>query len=319
MENKVIILTRGIQGSGKSTWAKKWVAEDPLTRIRYNNDDIRHMQGVYWPTDKQALNKKEKIVIKIKNFIISSYMDAYYDIVVDNMNLNPKEYEYFNALIAEFNANHSDVQYSLKFEDFIIPVEECIARDAQRPNPIGATVIKQTYNRYRNEMIKIETEKLLAKEAQIGFNPLLPGCIIADMDATICFNVTGRPFFGKSAAENMPNDKPNMPVIKLIQNYLKCANEADRVFIITGREETEDIKNATYDYVKKHVSTDSRIVILMRPDKNHEAGTIIKKMLYDTYIKDKYNVDYVLDDSQKIVDMYRDMGLTVLQPNAGKF
>ena len=24
-----IILTRGIQGSGKSTWAKKWVEEDP--------------------------------------------------------------------------------------------------------------------------------------------------------------------------------------------------------------------------------------------------------------------------------------------------
>ena len=36
-----IILCRGIQGSGKSTWARKWVLEDPEHRVRFNNDDIR--------------------------------------------------------------------------------------------------------------------------------------------------------------------------------------------------------------------------------------------------------------------------------------
>ena len=39
-----IILTRGIQGSGKSTWAKAWVAEDPEHRIRINNDDIKSVE-----------------------------------------------------------------------------------------------------------------------------------------------------------------------------------------------------------------------------------------------------------------------------------
>ena len=37
---KKLILCRGIQGSGKSTWAKAWVAEDPEHRIRINNDDL---------------------------------------------------------------------------------------------------------------------------------------------------------------------------------------------------------------------------------------------------------------------------------------
>ena len=40
-----IILCRGIQGSGKTTWAKSWVLEDPKHRIRFNNDDIRNMLG----------------------------------------------------------------------------------------------------------------------------------------------------------------------------------------------------------------------------------------------------------------------------------
>ena len=42
-----IILCRGIQGSGKSTWAKQWALEDPEHRVRFNNDDIRNMLGKY--------------------------------------------------------------------------------------------------------------------------------------------------------------------------------------------------------------------------------------------------------------------------------
>lgn len=32
-----IILCRGIQGSGKTTWAKQWVLEDPEHRVRYKS------------------------------------------------------------------------------------------------------------------------------------------------------------------------------------------------------------------------------------------------------------------------------------------
>lgn len=44
--NKIIIC-RGIPASGKSTWAKQWVLEDPEHRIRINQDDIRNMLGKY--------------------------------------------------------------------------------------------------------------------------------------------------------------------------------------------------------------------------------------------------------------------------------
>lgn len=43
MEIRKIILTRGIPGSGKSTWARAWVEESPETRIRINYDDLRNM------------------------------------------------------------------------------------------------------------------------------------------------------------------------------------------------------------------------------------------------------------------------------------
>lgn len=56
MDKRVLIICRGIQGSGKSTWAKQWCHEDPEHRVRFNNDDIRNMLGDYWgPICKKKL------------------------------------------------------------------------------------------------------------------------------------------------------------------------------------------------------------------------------------------------------------------------
>lgn len=50
-----IILCRGIQGSGKTTWAKQWALEDPEHRVRFNNDDVRNMLGKYWVPNREVL------------------------------------------------------------------------------------------------------------------------------------------------------------------------------------------------------------------------------------------------------------------------
>ena len=41
MEKREIILTRGIQASGKSTYAEHWAKEKPTERIRINWDSLR--------------------------------------------------------------------------------------------------------------------------------------------------------------------------------------------------------------------------------------------------------------------------------------
>ena len=84
METKKLIICRGIQGSGKSTWAKQWCHEDPENRIRFNNDDIRNMLGDYW------VPNREKVVTATYNTVLAYSMQKGYNIVVDNMNLNPK-------------------------------------------------------------------------------------------------------------------------------------------------------------------------------------------------------------------------------------
>ena len=136
-----LILCRGIQGSGKTTWAKQWVLEDPEHRVRFSNDDIRNMLGKYW------VPSRENLVSDIKKDFMVSSMEFGYDIVIDNMNLNPKEIEYYKDLV---DSTLGYVKpYSIECKDFFIPLEVCIERDSKRENPIGEEVIRKTYERYK--------------------------------------------------------------------------------------------------------------------------------------------------------------------------
>lgn len=137
-----IVLCRGIQGSGKTTWAKQWVLEDPEHRVRFNNDDIRNMLGKYWVTSR------EHLVSDIKKDFMMGAMEFGYDIVVDNMNFNPKEIEYYENLV-DSTLGYMNC-YSLEYKDFFIPLEVCIERDSKRENPIGEEVIRKTYERYKS-------------------------------------------------------------------------------------------------------------------------------------------------------------------------
>lgn len=145
-----IILCRGIQGSGKTTWAKQWVLEDPEHRVRFNNDDIRNMLGKYW------VPSREDLVNDLKRFFLWSSMSYGFDIVIDNMNLNSKELEYYDKVLDNWNNPKgvlSDVvrpKYDIEFKDFFTPLEECIERDSKRPNPIGEEVIRKTYEKYKD-------------------------------------------------------------------------------------------------------------------------------------------------------------------------
>ena len=148
-EIKKLIICRGIQASGKSTFAKKWVLEDKEHRIRINMDDIRLMLGgskdAYW------VPKRENLVKEIKEDSLRKAMMFKYDIIIDNMNLNPKETSYYETTVKLYNARSFDTEYVIEYRDFFgVSLEECIERDKKRDNPIGETAIRGTYNKYKD-------------------------------------------------------------------------------------------------------------------------------------------------------------------------
>lgn len=303
-----LILTRGIQGSGKSTWARKWVEEDPINRVRINNDDIRNMLGKYWVTEREPL------VSEIKQNIATNAMSRGYDIVVDNMNLNPKEVKFWQDIV-KYNNEVSPISkylYEIEFKDFFISLEECIRRDAMRPNPIGEKVIRDTWRRYKHFIQTSEVEKYvnnLIKEDESK-----PYCLVVDMDSTLCFNTTKRPWYGEGAAEGMINDIPNMGVLRLVQQWTKPGPAAysHNLIIATGRDTSQE--EVTKQWLAKYHLYPQEFYFRKQGD--YRKGVEIKKEQIEK-ILEKYNVVAIIDDCEPIVQMYRDMGLTVLQPNKG--
>lgn len=306
METRKLIICRGIQGSGKSTWAKQWCHEDPEHRIRFNNDDIRNMLGDYW------VPNREKVVTATYNTVLAYSMEKGYNIVVDNMNLNPKTCTELEKMVKDFNENYTyDWKYEVEYKDFFIPVEECIRRDAMRPNPIGEKVIKQTWRRYRNFIINSDIKEMLKNKAEHvdGGKPV----ILVDMDATLCLNTSGRPFYGENSANGMLEDTPVEEICRLVRQM----GEHCLVFIVTGREGTTEVVDATKEWLKKNeIPSDA---MFFRPVGDYSPGPDCKRKIYEENIKGKYNVQFVLDDSSKCVKMWREQGLICLQPNEGKF
>lgn len=298
-----LILVQGISGSGKTYWSKQWVEEDPEHRVRFNYDDIRCMLGKYW------VPAREHLVKDIFFSGLETAMNCQYDIVIDNMsNLNPKHIKEYEDLVEAF-AVMPGIKYEIEFKLFDTPVEECIRRDSLREIPIGEKVIKEQWKRYRTYIIS-QSIKNIPKLEQ---DPNLSHCIIVDMDATLCFNVTERPFFGEGAADMMIQDEPNIPVCNLVKQYCGCSNSA--FIIITGRDES--CRQATLDWLEKYHMPPT--MLFMRPAGNYCSGAEMKKRIFESEIKDKYFVDFVIDDSTKVVKMWRELGLTCLQPNEGKF
>lgn len=136
--NKLIIC-RGIPASGKSTWAKQWVLEDPEHRVRINQDDIRLMLGKYW------VPSREKLVQHIQKEALIEALEWDYDIVIDNTNLNKKVLDFYRALVID-HGNHA-----IEYKDFFdTPLSVCIERDKNRDIQVSEKIIRNFYNNYKD-------------------------------------------------------------------------------------------------------------------------------------------------------------------------
>lgn len=133
---KKLVITKGLPASGKTTWSKQQVKDNPAY-VRVNRDDIRHMLGEYW------MPSRERLVTSIERDSVESALGRGYSVIVDATNLRGEAG--WTAL-----AQRNDAVIEIK--DFThVPFETCIERDQQRENPVGKEVIERMYNKYLNE------------------------------------------------------------------------------------------------------------------------------------------------------------------------
>lgn len=138
---KEIIICIGIPGSGKSTFAKKWVAEDPENRMRFNGEDILNsMTSNIYVKDIYGYIKYELCENMVKYAIENNK-----SIVLDNTHIDIDYFIYVYHMI--YNLIYSKIdEYCMIIKDFTgIDSEICIERDSKRIKPVGRKEIEKCY------------------------------------------------------------------------------------------------------------------------------------------------------------------------------
>lgn len=135
--------------------------------------------------------------------------------------------------------------------------------------------------------------------------------IICDIDGTLAL-LGDRNRYDPTTGEDLLNN-PIAHILKVYDNQTIIPVE---LILISGRE--EKYRKVTKDWLKKHGITHYKN-FYMRKTGDFRKDFIIKKELFEKYIKGKYDILFVLDDRDQVVKMWRDEGLTCLQVAYGNF
>lgn len=273
----------GPPACGKSTYRKQLV-EQGWSYV--NNDEIRE-KFPSWK-ERQVLDEVQRMA--------KHYMSFNNDIVIDNTNLNPKTVARWMALGRSFN-------YDIDIKRFFdIPWQEAVQRDALRPNPVGKSVIMQMY-----------------MDAEI-FTDIAREVVIFDLDGTICdishrrhyvFNADNDPNFKKdwkSFYGGICNDMPNPAVVEMY-DLVRYSGRYDVIFM-SGRG--SEYRSVSEQWLEKFGLTDYHMLI-MRPYNDSRTDWIVKKELYEKYVKPYYNVKFTVDDRLQVCRMWHSIGLPIFR------
>jgi predicted kinase len=287
---KTIIMTRGLPGSGKSTWAQDQVKKHPGQYKIIANDDLRNMMD-----NGRYSRQNEKFMLSCRDNLIALALDEGFIPIVDATHLNPIHINHIQGLWSEQGVE-------ITTQDFTdVPIEVCIERDLHRMHSVGEKVIRQHYNKW------LRTDAISPPHVADA-----PHAIICDLDGTVAL-LNGRdPYDGSRCAE----DFINPPVQAIVKSWWNTHPEG-LVLFVSGRE--DKYIDLTYGWLKIHFPFVSSDFLWMRKTGDFRKDSIIKQEIYEEKIQGKYNVDFVLDDRDQVVAMWREQGLACLQVAEGDF
>ena len=333
----VLILTRGIPSSGKTSWAKQWVEADPSNRTRINRDDLRKLTY-----DKYVLTDfgHEKVITRTQKGLLKTYLfgnrkDAR-SVIMDDTFLNTRNMkdiiDYVRSEQIKYAADHDGYWRKIKIivKDFPLTLEEALERNVERANrgdrSVPANVVEKMFqqgNLNKKGEPQPISEELAQRAAAVsaGTKPeqyqhdrsLKKSGFLVDVDGTLAFiDKTVQGHRSPYDYTRVIEDKPNQPVIDMVKAFKSLGKH---IIIMSGREDS--CQPETEAWLKQYgVPYDE---IHMRRTGDQRADHVIKWELYNTYVKGNMNVEACIDDRNQVVDMYRSRGFKVFQVAPGDF
>ena len=242
------------------------------------------LDGGHWS------GSNEKFVLRLRDHLIGTSLDAGKHVIVDDTNLHPSHETRIRQLVQA----REGARVQVVVKTFDSDVEECIRRDLIRPNSVGERVIRRMW---RDHLA-------LSAEGLVIADPTLPTAIVVDLDGTLALLGDRNPY----DTARCEGDILNPVVAGIISHH-------DRVILCSGRE--DHFRPETERWLAKHrIRYDA---LLMRSAGDSRKDAIVKRELFDTHIRNRFNVAFVLDDRNQVVELWRSLGLVCLQVAPGDF
>jgi predicted kinase len=305
-----LIITVGLPGSGKTTWALDQI-ESGQADVRVNRDDLRMaMFGKY-----VLIGRQEKEVSRVQNAAVELLLARGKTVIVDDTNLRQKTRKAWRELAERCLSSYAVKDWFLEYS-----VDTCQywaeLRKQEGGRGVSSDVIWQMAKRY-SQLVKDqriptgEPRRSFLSAATLG-EPLRnrqgTPAIIVDIDGTVADHNGRDPYNAKLAySDLLYGDTSN--VVKSVQASGK------RLLFVSGR--SGEFREITEMWLDKHGFRD--YVLHMRAVGDRRDDSIVKQEIYTELIYPMYNVIAVFDDRDRVVAMWRRLGLQVMQVNYGAF
>jgi predicted kinase len=293
-----LTITRGLPGSGKTTWARQQPGA-----VRVNRDDLRRMLH----GGQMGLGWAEKQVTVAQRAQIDALLREGVNVICDDTNLRGR-------VVRELAEVAYAAGATVVIRDFTdVPLEECIARDALREGDgrVGEDVIRGMHQRYlagRKLPLPVPVE---APVAATTYTPPenAPRAVLVDIDGTVALMSDRSPY----DMTRVDLDTPNHAVISAVRAMQAAGN---LVVFCSGR--SDDCRDATEAWLRTHVGVPFE-GLHMRATGDNRKDSIVKAEIFEREIRGNYHVVGVFDDRAQVVRMWRALGLTVFQVADGAF
>ncbi|MFD5888177.1 AAA family ATPase [Streptomyces sp. NPDC060334] len=302
----VVHVMTGLPASGKTTAARALQAESGGRMRRVNLDDLRGMLDGH-DHGRGHSYKHEQTVLEIQDAALRAAVEGGFDVVVDNTHLTPNIPKRLKAAVGG--------RATFVVHDFTdVPLEECLRRDAARERQVGEEIIRILADKHaksRKGGWKLTAEWLNDQPPVEPYvaDPELPSAVMCDIDGTLAL-IGDRGPYDFTRCEL---DRLNESVRGALDAFRRA--HGDVIVLLSGRG--EEHRPQTESWLRRHqVPYDE---LWMRAAGDTRRDDVVKAELFDAHVRHRYAVRVSLDDRDRVVAVWRRMGLPTWQVNYGDF
>lgn len=299
---KKIVVTIGISGSGKSTYAHNLWETSPNDYVIINRDKLRELlfgftecniSERYWGL-RTDINSREKQVTKYQNLLISEALSENKVPIVDATHLTYnyiKAFEYWNV--------------NVEFVWFNVPVDVAEERISRRTRKVSREFLEK-----QKSQLKTLLARFNSNPGEFNFEPTfieqdenLPGTVLVDIDGTLAHMSDRSPYDWKRVGEDTEDPSVGALVRKL-----------QHIIICTGRDGSCEAE--TKAWLRKHNIPYDELYIRKAGDQRPDW--VVKEEMWREIAKRRY-IKYLVDDRMQVVRRARALGLKVFNVEYNNF